>query len=100
MTVAAIIDDATIHDYGYIKTKYLFYLDAVCGYSSCHPTDPTKLNVHLLAHSHDDVGWLKTVDQYFLGSNREGWEYENHQVGVQYVIDTVMRSLGFNEDRK
>lgn len=28
-----------------------------------------KLNVHLVPHSHDDVGWLKTVDQYFIGSN-------------------------------
>lgn len=28
-----------------------------------------KLNVHLVAHSHDDVGWLKTVDQYYVGSN-------------------------------
>lgn len=28
-----------------------------------------KLNVHLVPHSHDDVGWLKTVDQYFVGSN-------------------------------
>lgn len=28
-----------------------------------------KLNVHLVAHSHDDVGWLKTVDQYYIGSN-------------------------------
>lgn len=29
-----------------------------------------KLNVHLVPHSHDDVGWLKTVDQYFVGSNQ------------------------------
>lgn len=28
-----------------------------------------KLNVHLVSHSHDDVGWLKTVDQYYVGSN-------------------------------
>ena len=27
------------------------------------------LTVHVIPHSHDDVGWLKTVDQYFTGSS-------------------------------
>lgn len=34
---------------------------------SCHPTKANMLNVHLVPHTHDDVGWLKTVDQYFYG---------------------------------
>ncbi|KAM8717605.1 hypothetical protein ACLKA7_004323 [Drosophila subpalustris] len=61
---------------------------AQCGYPSCHPTKPNMLNVHLIAHTHDDVGWLKTVDQYYYGS-----ETLIQKAGVQYIIDSVVQSL-------
>ncbi|XP_041362774.1 lysosomal alpha-mannosidase-like [Gigantopelta aegis] len=38
------------------------------------------INVHLVAHTHDDVGWLMTVDQYY---------YQE----VQFILDSVIPEL-------
>ena len=52
-------------------------------------------NVHLVPHSHDDVGWLKTVDQYFYGAHPE-----IQRVGVQYIIDSVVKELSFDPSKR
>ncbi|KAJ8675630.1 hypothetical protein QAD02_011416 [Eretmocerus hayati] len=68
---------------------------STCGYESCTKSDPDKLNIHLVAHTHDDVGWLKTVDQYYYGGRM------NVQVaGVQYIIDSVVNALAEDPERK
>ena len=53
-----------------------------------------KLQVHLVPHTHDDVGWLKTVDEYFYGANNS-----IQNAGVQYILDTVVAELQKDPDR-
>ncbi|XP_018575534.1 lysosomal alpha-mannosidase isoform X2 [Anoplophora glabripennis] len=57
------------------------------GYNACHEVFQDKINVHIVPHSHDDVGWLLTVDQYFYKK-------------VQYIISSVVTYLQENPDRR
>ncbi|XP_034666350.1 lysosomal alpha-mannosidase [Drosophila subobscura] len=67
----------------------------VCGFEFCPKTKSNAINVHLVPHSHDDVGWLKTVDQYYYGSKNN-----IQQAGVQYILDTVVEELLKNSKRR
>uniref|UniRef100_A0A8D0F3K4 Lysosomal alpha-mannosidase n=1 Tax=Strix occidentalis caurina TaxID=311401 RepID=A0A8D0F3K4_STROC len=62
---------------------------------SCPPTRPDLLNVHLVPHTHDDVGWLKTVEQYFYGVHNEV-----QHAGVQYILDSVVAQLVADPSRR
>ncbi|XP_072745213.1 lysosomal alpha-mannosidase isoform X1 [Anoplolepis gracilipes] len=66
-----------------------------CGYKACHAVDPTKLNIHMVSHTHDDVGWLKTVDQYYFGSRST-----IQKAGVQYILDSVIKALLADPNRR
>ena len=54
-----------------------------------------SLTVHLVPHTHDDVGWLKTVDQYFIGSNNT-----IQHASVNNLITAVVAALKRNPERK
>ncbi|PIA32796.1 hypothetical protein AQUCO_04300016v1 [Aquilegia coerulea] len=54
-----------------------------------------KLNVHLVPHTHDDVGWLKTVDQYYVGANNS-----IRGACVQNVLDSMISALLADKNRK
>ncbi|RWS24826.1 Lysosomal alpha-mannosidase-like protein, partial [Leptotrombidium deliense] len=66
-----------------------------CDYERCPTGKPNHINVHLVSHSHDDVGWLKTVDQYYYGARTK-----LQPAGVQYILDTVVSALIANPDRR
>ncbi|CAG2100054.1 unnamed protein product, partial [Medioppia subpectinata] len=66
-----------------------------CDNTRCTAPVPSKLNIHLVAHTHDDVGWLKTVDQYYYGA-----QSQHQKAGVQYIIDSMIQSLLREEHRR
>ncbi|CAH8649400.1 unnamed protein product [Heterobilharzia americana] len=86
----------SIHTDAY-NFKYIFkyFHRPKCGYQSCNLGKPDHLNVHLIPHTHDDVGWLKTVDQYYYGANNT-----IQRAGVQYILDSVIQALVDDPNRK
>jgi alpha-mannosidase len=53
------------------------------------------LTIHVVPHSHDDIGWLKTVDEYFYGNKAE-IQFTN----VNVELTSVMNALLDNPERK
>ncbi|KAJ8435411.1 hypothetical protein Cgig2_001063 [Carnegiea gigantea] len=71
-----------------VKSEYI-------AYNTSAKIVPGKINVHLVPHSHDDVGWLKTVDQYYVGANNS-----IRGACVQNVLDSLIAALLEDENRK
>lgn len=66
--------------------KGRMFVAAILLFLSSALADPVQ--VHLIAHTHNDVGWLKTIDEYYYGANKT-----IDTSGVQYILDSVVRSL-------
>lgn len=53
------------------------------------------INIHMVPHTHDDLGWLKTVDEYYYGL-RPDIGAEN----VQMILDNIFPYLEQHPERK
>ncbi len=51
--------------------------------------DYDQYYVHLIPHTHDDVGWLKNPDEYFSGTAMNTLQYAY----VELIIDSVIEAL-------
>eukprot|EP00041_Stephanoeca_diplocostata_P035223 m.1233287 g.1233287 ORF g.1233287 m.1233287 type:complete len:244 (-) comp24662_c0_seq10:188-919(-) len=54
-----------------------------------------NLTVHIIPHTHNDLGWLKTVDECYYGANNS-----IQHAAVQYILETVVAALRANPQRK
>jgi Glycosyl hydrolases family 38 N-terminal domain len=57
--------------------------------------DPGVFNIHVVPHTHDDVGWRKTVEQYYYGYNTS----IDTRGNVRDIISTVLQALLQNPAR-
>lgn len=60
-----------------------------------NPQNDDFIYVHLIPHTHDDVGWLKTPDQYYYGDRQD-----IQRAGVQYILSSVISTLQKNPSYK
>ena len=50
--------------------------------------------VHLVPHTHDDIGWLKTIDEYYSGT-----DMPTAIANVSKILDTVVAELILDETK-
>ena len=78
-----------------VMLRFLAALLSICTLFLVEAGQNTNIQIHLVPHTHDDVGWLKTVDEYFYGADNS-----IQHAGVQYILDSVIPALAGDPNKK
>jgi alpha-mannosidase len=64
-------------------------------FTTSSTTLPGAINVHIQPHTHLDLGWLKTFDEYLIGRNNS-----IQAAGVRWVYDSAIQALLRDPNRR
>ena len=57
------------------------------------PSSDNELIIHVVCHTHDDPGWLWTLDDYYMGT-------DHCKFSVKRILDNMVVSLSHKKERK
>ncbi|XP_050359941.1 lysosomal alpha-mannosidase-like [Nymphalis io] len=81
--------------------KYLLtplpQLGEKCGYDSCPAVKNGWINVHIVPHSHAELGYMNTFDRHYTGIDDF---YDKSNLNMRKILDSTISELWADENRK
>ncbi|KAM3955078.1 lysosomal alpha-mannosidase [Aphomia sociella] len=75
----------------------LRYIGEACGYESCPRIKQNMINVHIVPHTHGELGYTRTFYQHYTGNDDF---YDKSQINMRRILDYTITELWANEKRK
>nr|XP_026486529.1 lysosomal alpha-mannosidase-like [Vanessa tameamea] len=72
-------------------------LNEKCGYESCPATRTGWINVHIVPHSHAELGYMNTFDGYYTGQDDF---FAPSKINMRRILDATISELWADKERK